>query len=110
MIIKGEAHAERRRRRRKVASSGTVDRSEPGVEYAIIDARQGGEQSTEHIIDGDRVVLANRTGFTQDPEIAAAARAQGLKVVPRERAVARFCMTVPELPWKVRKADNADAD
>ena len=108
MIIKGDAHAERRKRRRRVASSGTVDRTEPGIEYAIIDARQGGAPSTEHVLDGDRVVLANRTGFTQDPEIAAAARAQGLHVVPREKPVARFTMTVPDLPWKKGKDAGTD--
>lgn len=88
MLVKDERYHERRKRRRCVASSGTVDRTTGGVEYAIIDPTQGGVQHTVHEIDGEDVRLVNRLGLTRDVEIAQAARAKGLQVIPREVPVA----------------------
>ena len=87
VLVKDTAWFERRKKRRTVASSGTVKRDAPGIEYAIIDPRQGGRQHTVHSIDGEQVRLVNRTGFTDDRDIAMAARAKGLQVVPREKSV-----------------------
>jgi hypothetical protein len=106
MIIKDTAWLERRKKKRTVASSGTVDRSTPGIEYAIIDARQGGDAHTVHEIDGEQVRLVNRLGLTTDRDLAQAAQAQGLQVIMREKAVAKFSMVVPEMPWKRKEPDG----
>ncbi len=110
MLIKGQASNERRSKRRRSQTSGTLDTTTGGTVYAVIDPSVAThEQHVEHVLDGEKVWMPNRVAYVSDPEMAADARAQGLQVVPHEKHVAtgKAFFTVPELPWKKDKETNS---
>ena len=89
MLIKGEAHKERRRKRRASQTSGTLDVSTGGTTYCVVDPNENDhEQHVMHEIDGEQVWMPNRTAYVDDPEMAQAARDKGLWVFPYEKRTA----------------------
>jgi hypothetical protein len=84
MHIITEDIKQKRSRAKRVASSGTFDKT-PGVHYAICATRQGQKQSPEFDIDGEHIKLVNGLGFTEDYDLAQKCKAKGLTVVPREK-------------------------